>query len=507
MHGSARAQGNGVRHSLFDVVVIGAGVVGSAIARYLSRYECTVAVVEREADVGMAASSHNSGVIHAGINYRPGSLRARLCMEGRRLLLEWCQELNVPYSTCGKLIVASCSSEVPELERLKRQGEGNGVPSLRIISPAKAAQLQPGIECVAALHVPTSGIVSPYALTIAMAEDAAVNGVRFFLEHAVTEIVPDQGGVTVFTAAADVRGRFVVNAAGIHAARIARTMDPGVPEQHACVGEYLILDKQAGEQIGMSVYPVPHVDSAGLGVHITPTTDQNVLLGPSSEYVDDPDAKCCTSATGDRLIDQAREMWPGLPEHLVIGAYAGVRPKLTPQGVAGFTDYVFRKTPEHPRVLHLIGIESPGLTAAPDIARYVVEGFLRPQLGLRPRPAHAVRLRRWPARFDGLPESRKRRLVREDPDSGEIICRCEGVTRRELLNALANPLGVMTLSGIKFRCRATMGRCGGGYCLPRIVAMLQEEFGLKPEAIHLRGSSSPAFAGRLLEEDHVGTSA
>ena len=488
---------------LFDVAVIGAGVVGSAIARALSRYRGSYAVIERAHDVGMGASVRNSGVIHAGINCVPGTLRARYCMEGRALLQDECEELNVPYSICGKLVVARTEDEIPSLERLRADGEANGVPDLRIVPGGAAERIQPGIRCVAALHVPTSGIVSPYALTIATAEDAAINGVRFFLGCAVTGIAPDADGFILETTNGPLRARFVVNSAGIHAGRLARLLDPEAPEVYPCVGEYLILDKQAGEWMSTSIYPAPGTANAGLCVHITPTTEGNILLGPSSEYVADPETSRCTKATTDRLLEEASAMWPGIPRHLVIGAFAGLRSKLTPPERGGFSDYVFHRTPEHPRAIHLLGIESPGLTAAPGLARYVVEDLVAPDVELSRRPAAEIGIRRWPDRFDELPEVEKERLVRGDPNHGDIVCRCEGVTKGEILHALGNPLGVRTLSGIKFRTRASMGRCSGGYCLPRLVEILQEEFGWSPEEFQLRGPESPAFVGRLLEEGHA----
>ena len=497
MHSDA-AQPTKRRDRNFDAVVIGAGVVGSSIARVLSHLECSVAVVEKAYDVGMGASARNSGVIHAGLNYKPGTKRARFCMEGRELLQDWCAELNVPVTICGKLIVAQSEDEIPSLEHLKSQGEANGVPGLRIVSAAEAAELQPGIECVAALHVPSSGIVSPYAMTIALAEDAAVNGVQFFLGSEVTGIEPEGDVFAVHTTTGTLRARWVINCAGVHAGKIAQLIDPDAPELHPCVGEYLILDRQVGERMAMSIYPAPQVGGAGLGVHITPTTEGNVLLGPSNEYVNDPETVGCTGCTTDRLLAEAREMWPKIPTNLVIGAYAGVRAKLTPPEAGGYGDYVFRRTPEHPRAIHLIGIESPGLTAAPAIARHIVDEMIQPEARFGSKLKDEICLRRWPDRFDDLPEAEKERLVRENPDHGDIVCRCEGVTKAEILHALINPLSVKTLSGIKFRSRAMMGRCSGGYCLPRIVEIMQEA-GWKPEEFQFRGPASPAFAGRLLE--------
>jgi glycerol-3-phosphate dehydrogenase len=490
-------------NEIHDVAVIGAGVVGSAIARALSRYCGSFVAIDKAYDVGTAASGRNSGVIHAGINCLPDTLRARFCMEGRALLQDWCEELNVPYSICGKLVVARSHDEIAGLEKLVANGLANGVPDLQIVSATEAATLQPGIECVAALHVPTSGIVSPYALTIAMAEDAAVNGVRFHLGAEVRGIASNETAFAISTSRGTIHARYLINSAGIHAGRVARLLDPEAPEVYPCTGEYLILDRQVGEEMKMSVYPAPRVSNAGLGVHITPTTEGNILLGPSSEYADDPETVCCTRDVTDRLVDEARVMWPDLPAHLVIGAYAGVRSKLTPPGVGGFSDFTFRTTPGIHRAVHLLGIESPGLTAAPSLARYILDEFVLTECPLDPKREDEIRLRRWPDRFDDLPEDEKVRLVEEDPDHGDVVCRCEGVTKREILHAVDNPLGVQTLSGIKFRSRTSMGRCAGGYCLPRIVEILQEERGWAPNDFVLRGPDSPAFAGRLLEEQHV----
>ncbi|MEW5827128.1 MAG: NAD(P)/FAD-dependent oxidoreductase [Candidatus Bipolaricaulota bacterium] len=484
----------------FDVVVLGAGVVGCAVARWLGRETCSTAVLEKGSDVGGGASSRNSGVIHSGVNYTPGTRRATLCMEGRALLEAWCGELNVPIRRCGKLIVAQRESERPMLQRLLEQGQANGVPGVQIVTGAQAATLQPGIRCVAALHVPSTSIVSPYAATIAMAEDAASNGVHFFLDHRITEIEPDEEGFAVWTERGSFHARAIVNCAGIYASELARCLTPDAPPQYPCAGEYLLLDKQAGESLRMAVYPAPHAGGAGLGVHITPTTEGNVLLGPSNEYVEEVETDGTTQVVADTLLGEAKAMWPDVPERWVIGSYAGIRPKLTPPEIGGFSDYILLRTEAHPRALHLLGIESPGLTAAPALARLVVEDFLRPLLGFAPKPSADVRVRRWPTRFDELPEREKEHAVAENPDHGEIVCRCEGVTRAEVLHALDNPLRVRTLAGIKFRSRAMMGRCSGGYCLPRIVAMLQDEYGVRPEAIQLRGPSSPAFVGPLLEE-------
>jgi len=486
------------QNAQIDVLVIGAGVVGASVARVLSRLDLSAAVLEKAHDVGAAASSRNSGVIHAGLNYRPGSKRAQFCMEGRELLRSWCEQLNVPVSICGKLIVARSEDEIPELESLVAQGDANGVPGLRIVSSEEAVELQPGVRCAAALHVPTSGVVSPYAMTIAFAEDAAANGVEFHLGAEVVGIEPDGEITRVRTTRGDILARWIINCAGIHAGRIAQMLDPDAPDLYPNVGEYLILDKQAGERMSMSIYPAPQPGGSGLGVHITPTVEGNILLGPSNEYVADPETVCCTGCTTDRLIAEAKEMWPELPTHLVIGAYAGIRAKPTSPETGGYADYEFRQTAEHPRAIHLIGIESPGLTAAPAIAEHVVHEMIQPEARFAAKAPGEIHIRRWPTRFDELSEAEKEQLVAENPDHGHVVCRCEGVTKAEILHALDNPLGVKTLVGIKLRTRMMMGRCSGGYCLPGFVEILTEQ-GWRPEDFELRGPASPAFVGSLLD--------
>ena len=479
---------------IFDVVVIGGGVVGCAIARLLGRYQIRAALVEKESDVSMGASCRNSGVIHAGINYPPGSLRAKLCMEGRALLIDWCEELGVPYRITGKLVIALSRDQIADLEKLLVQGSENGVDGLRILERQEMESLQPGVQGIAALHVPTTGIVSPYALTIALAEDAATNGVAFFLDCEAHAIEHASNSYTVRTSSCVLTARCVVNASGIFADKLGQSLEGGIPAIYPCRGQYLVLDTTAGESLRMPIYPVPPRTSGGLGVHITPTVDGNVLLGPSAEYVDSRNTYACTREVLDGLQREAAMMLPCLSTSSVIASYSGLRAKLSPPEEGGYCDFFIAESRRYPGVINLIGLESPALTAAPAIAQLVLE-MIKPSINLEKKPAGMLHLRKWYERFDALPEEKKERLVKECPDYGEVICRCEGVTKHEVLQALRNPLGVKTLVGLKYRCRVMMGRCGGGYCLPRIVEILQEELKWEPHQILLRGKSSPVFAG------------
>lgn len=420
-------------------------------------------------------------------------------MEGRELLQAWCEELGVPFRIPGKLVVAQHKDQVPELERLVAQGEANGVSGLRIANSDAVEALQPEVRGVAALHVPTSGIVPPYALTIALAEDASLNGVLFLLGSEVTDVERTGGAYRIRSSSGVFTSRWVINAAGLYADKIGQALEPLVPSIYPCRGEYLVLDKQAGERLRMLVYPAPPARSGGLGVHLTPTVEGNVLIGPSAEYITDHEDYACTHLVSARLLQEAASLWPSLPTNHVISAYAGVRAKLTPPEEGGFADFFIKESSRFPRFVNLVGLESPALTAAPAIVRYVVEEIMKAREPFEPKPETALRVRLRPKRFDDLPEEEKERLVRAHPDYGEVICRCEGVTKYELLQALNNPLGVQTLAGLKYRCRVMMGRCSGGYCFPRIVKILQGEMNWGPDRFYLRGESSPLFAGWVKE--------
>ena len=312
-------------------------------------------------------------------------------------------------------------------------------------------------------------------------------------------IEPARGVFRIRTPAADLFSRWVVNAAGLHADSVARALDPTLPRAYPCRGEYLLLDKEAGERVRLPVYPVPPAGGAGLGVHVTPTVDGNVLIGPSAEYLSNREDTACTEAVMTRLTDEVGALWPSLPAHRVIATFAGIRAKLSPPEQGGYAPFFIEPSHEYPRLINLLGLESPALSAAPAIADRVVHEIIGAAERLDEKPPSELRQRRWPDRFDDLSEAEKARRVAADPDHGEIVCRCEGVTRHEVLHALANPLGVRTLTGLKYRCRITMGRCSGGYCLPRFVEMMRSEHRWSPERFTLRDARSPLFAGWVKE--------
>ena len=476
----------------FDVAIVGGGVVGCAIARELSRYQLKVAVLERAADVARGTSGKNSGVVHTGINVPADSVKGKYNVAGAQFFEQYCADLDVPFDRCGKVIVALGESELPDLEALKAKGEAIGVQQLEIIDRDTLKKMEPNIEGAGALNVPTAAIACPYTLNIALAESAAAGGVEFMLNTQVLDINGEQGSFELETPNGTVSADLIVNSAGLFADKVARMVGVTRWRIWPCRGEYLILDRSKGDMINSMVYPVPPKGGAGLGIHITPTTDGNIILGPSADYTNDGDDVRTTAKVRRQLLAEATEFLPGISPRDVITAYSGMRPKLVPSSVGGFGDFVVEEVPEAPGVMQLVGIESPGLTAAPAIAEEVSR-WARERIPAKKNPDFKKTwssVRRTREEELGVIDE----LVAEDPGYGEIMCRCEMITRREIVDSINNELNATSLNAIKYRSRATMGRCQGGFCGPRIVDLLIKHGGT-PESLTLNGGGSWMFMG------------
>ena len=484
----------------FDVLIIGAGVVGNSIARELSRYRLTIGVLEKEQDVGMGTSSRNSGVIHSGIHYKPGTLRARLDVQGNSLMQDLCRELKVKIDYIGKLTVAFDGSDVETLVRLKVQGEANGVPGLEMLDAEQMRKKQPDVGGIKALWSPSTGIICPYGLTIALAENAIANGVRFFLGHEVSSIQRNGQGFIVRAANENIfNTKVLINAAGLFSDRICEMLGINEYRIYPCRGEYLILDKRLKGRLSVLVYPAPGHGGAGLGIHLTNTVDGNILIGPSNEYIDGRDDYASTAAIIDQLKKEGHELLPGLSISDFIRSFSGIRPKQTSPQEGGFKDFVIESRKDVPGFINLVGLESPGLTSAPAIA-LIVKGMVEEKMQLIKRDNFIAERQGRVGTFSELPSEEKADLVANDPDYGEIICRCEQITKREILDAIQNPIGNRTILGIKYRARAMMGRCQGGFCLPRIVEILEKEFGYRPDDFILNRPESKLFMGRVRDK-------
>ena len=365
-----------------NVVIIGGGVVGCAIAHELSGRVEDVFLLEQSPRLGMATSTRNSGVIHSGIYYPPEFLKARLCVEGNRLLKEFCEAHGVPHNNCGKLVVASHESEIPELEKLAENGRANGVEGLQLAGPERIRQREPYIRAAAALEVPSTAIVSAEELVKTFARLATERGANILTNARVKELDPRPDCITVKVELGDaaeggsltteiVEARCVVNSAGLYADDAAAMLGNHSYRIYPVRGEYAEVVRGRADLINALVYPLPHHDRLSLGVHLTKTLWGTVLVGPTAHYIADKNDYEHNRLPLEEFLQDAQRLLPELRLEDLRLAYSGIRPKLVPPGGKGMADFVIARDPAHPRAIHLVGIESPGLTSAPAIARYV----------------------------------------------------------------------------------------------------------------------------------------
>jgi glycerol-3-phosphate dehydrogenase len=480
----------------FHVAIIGGGVIGSSIAWELSKYKLNVAVFEKGCDVASGSSKANSGVVHSGINSPDGSLKARYCVEGNKMLQSLANQLGFSLKWTGKYVIAKDEDETKELELLEKIGIKNGVTGLEIQNGSDIKKKEPNVSCYKGLWVPTAGIMLPYEFNIVLAENAAINNVNFFLETNVTNLKKQNDGFIIETSKGVFQSRIMINAAGLGCKDIVSMVEKPNFEIYPCRGEYLVLDKNYSDLINSMIYPVPVKELGVLGVHITPTIEGNILLGPSAEFVDDPRDKQTTKDMMKTLLLEAKEIIPFLPDKAVINAYSGIRCKLAPPAEGGWADYRVEESRQTPGLINLLGIESPGLTAAPAIAKEV-KNMISKYIDLKSK--YNFKVKKKGKRFSEMPSAEQSDLIKKDKRWGRIICRCEHVTEAEVINALSNPLGARSLSSVKYRCRAGMGRCQGGFCTQHIVRIMEKEFNMKPRYIKLSSSDSNLFHGRTRE--------
>lgn len=480
---------------IYDMIIIGAGVVGNAVARELSRYQLSIAVLEKQQDVCCETSARNSGVLHAGFNNKTGSKMAKLCVEGNLGFDQLAVELDVPFKRTGKIVVGFDDSDREQLEKLKAQGEANGVPGLSIIERAQIKQIAPCVEGNFAMLSVMTGVLDPFHLTIGLAENAHHNGAEYYFAQEVKAIDFDDGIYTVQTVKEEFKSRWVVNAAGLQADKVAAMMGVDDYQIYPCRGEYFILDQQMSSLLPLPVYPVPNIKTGGLGIHLTPSIDGNIFVGPSADYINERDDYATTQEVMDMLIEDGSRIFPYLKREYFIRNFSGIRPKLVSKTEGGFHDFVIERCQETSHAINLIGIESPGLTASTPIARQVVR--LIEEVEKLQQKANFDPIHRRPVRFRELTHGEQAKLAAENPNYGEIICRCETITKAEVLAAIHNSLGVATIAGIKYRCRAMMGRCQGGYCQTRIADLLIKEKQLKPEEVLFNRDGSYLFTERV----------
>lgn len=474
---------------MYDVIIIGAGVSGAASARELSRCAARVCVLEKEEDVCCGTSKANSAIVHAGYDAAPGSLMAKLNVRGNALMGDLAKDLDIPFRRIGSLVVCLSEEDMPGLQALYDRGQANGVPDLRIIYHDELLQMEPNLseETYAALYAPTAGIVCPFGLNIALAENAAMNGVEFHFDTEVQSLERRQGGGWILhTSQGSYETRLVVNAAGVYADGLHNMISSGKIHITPRRGDYCLLDKTTGSHVNHTIFPLP--GKYGKGILVSPTLHGNLLLGPTAIDVADPEATNTTADGLAQVLENAGRYVKEIPYKNVITSFAGLRAHEDGH------EFIIGEVPGAENFIDCAGIESPGLTSSPAIGEMVAE-IVRAKLELSEKE-HFISRRKGIMNPTQLPDGERQEWIRRHPAYGHIVCRCEHISEGEILDAIHRPLGARSLDGVKRRVRAGMGRCQGGFCSPRVMELLSRELDIPLEQITKRGGASTLLCGQ-----------
>lgn len=469
----------------YDVTIIGGGVTGSAIARELSRYDLRVCLVEKEEDVCSGTSKANSAIVHAGYDAATGSLKAKLNVEGNRIMGELSEELDFDFKRNGSMVLCFSEEDLPALKELCERGVANGVPDIRIISGEEARQMEPNLsdEVVAAIYAPTGGIVCPFGLTIALAENACDNGVEFKFLTEVEKIETAEGGYRLITDKGEIKTRFVVNAAGVYADAFHNMVCEDKIHIVPRKGDYCLLDKEAGNFVSRTIFQLP--GKYGKGILVTPTVHGNLLVGPTAADIEDKEGTATTAAELAEAMSKASKSVKNIPFRLTITSFSGLRAH------EDGDDFILKESADG--FFDAAGIESPGLSCAPAIGKYIADMVAEKAGAAEKKEFKAGR--KGIVRPELLSKEEREALIRENPAYGVIVCRCEGVSEGEIVDAVTRTLGAVSLDGIKRRVRAGMGRCQAGFCTPRTMEILSRERNLSMEEICKNGPGSEMLTG------------
>lgn len=468
-----------------DVIIIGAGVTGSSIARELTRYNLDVLVIDKASDVCEGTSKANSGIVHAGFDAEPGTLKARFNVAGSKKMEALSKELDFAYRRNGSLVLCFDGGDLDKLEDLKKRGEANGVEGIKIITGDEARKMEPQLsaDVAAALYAPTGAIVCPFGLTIAMAENAAVNGAVFELNKEVTKIEKDGEDFKVTASGEEYFGKAVVNAAGVYADKIHNMIANPDYKITARRGEYCLYDKKVGNTVNSTIFQLP--GAYGKGVLVTPTVHGNLLIGPTADDVEDKEAINTTAEGLSKVQATGGKSIVSVPTRSVITSFSGLRAH------GDKHDFVIGES-EVSGFFEAACIESPGLSAAPAIGEYVA-GLVSEKLGASLKDNFIATRKGIPNMALATDEERAR-LIKENPLYARVVCRCELVTEGEIVDAIKRPVGATTLDGVKRRTRAGMGRCQSGFCSPTVVDILSRELGCSMKDITKHGKGSEFVA-------------
>ncbi len=467
---------------MVDVVIIGGGIIGCCVARELSKYKLDILLLDKQTELTEGTTKANSGIVHAGYDCTPGSLKAKLNVLGNEMFTKLVEELEIPYKKNGSMLLAFSEEEKQGLNKVMDKAVKNKVPDVTLLTKEQIKNMEPNINdsVVAAFFAPTGGIISSYEAAIAFAESAYINGVKFMLETKVETIKKIDGGYNITTNKGEIAAKTVVNAAGLFSDEINNMVSEKKYKIVPRKGEYLLYDKALKGFVNSTLFQMP--TKFGKGILVTPTAHSNLIIGPSAEDIEDKYDKSTNADIMSTVLKIGSNSINALPQG-IITSFSGLRANLP-----DYYDFVVEEAPDAKGFINTIGINSPGLSAAPAIGKMVcdmITDILSPQ-----ENSGFISQRKAITIFKELSFEEQNRLIKENNDYGKIVCRCESVTEGEIVEAIKRPLGATTVDGVKRRTRAGSGRCQGGFCGLKVMEILSRELGIPPYEVTKFGGNS-----------------
>lgn len=477
---------------MYDVVIIGAGVIGCATARELSRYKLKTLVIEKEVDVCAGTSKANSAIVHAGFDAMPNTLKGRFNAKSNLMFDKLSEELDFDFIRNGSLVLCFDKNDIDKLYELKKRGEENGVPNLRVIDGDELRLMEHNLtdKVVAGLYAPTGGIVCPFTFTIALAENANINGVEFKFNSKVVNIIKNDNDFSIITENGVIETKMIVNAAGVYSDNMNNFVSEEKFEIIPRRGEYNLFDKYAGSLVEKTLFQLP--TELGKGVLVTPTVDGNLLIGPNAVDIEDKEDLGVTRDGLDEIMKKASLSVKSIPLNLIITSFSGLRAKTKRD------DFIIGEPDDSKGFINAAGIESPGLSCAPLIGEFIkdiIVDRLNPEENKDFNP-----IRRAINSFNKMSLDEKKEAIKRNPHYGTIVCRCEMVTEAEIIESINRPLGASTLDAVKRRTRAGAGRCQCGFCITRIMEILNSEKKIPLTEIRKFNKDSKILVGKLKED-------
>ncbi|MBU5483914.1 FAD-dependent oxidoreductase [Clostridium sp. MSJ-11] len=476
----------------YDVIIIGGGIAGTSIARELSKYNVSVALLEAYSDLGIGTTKGNGGVVHAGYDPKPNTLKGKLNVNGSLMYEKLSKELSFKYKNTGSLVVGFEDKDLDYLKKLYENGVKNSVPNIEILKTDKIKEIEPSISNNAkfALYAPTAGIVEPFEVALAFGENALENGVDIFLNEKVLSIEKEKNYFYLETEKFKYKSSYVINAAGVFADEISQMVNLKNYSIKPRLGEILILDKNHNTGLNTVLFPIPSAHTKGIVV--IPSITGNIIVGSTARMVDDKEDLSNTTEGINELLNGARKMVPQINRKMIIREFSGLRAV----ALENNDDFYIEASSEVKGFIHVAGIQSPGVASAPAIAEYVRDILSNEGLDLKFK-SNFNPYRNGIIHFSDLSMEEREKLIKDNPSYGNVICRCETITEGEILQSINRPLGAKTLDGVKRRTRAGMGRCQSGFCQHRVLNILSKELHLLENEIYLENKSSNVILNRL----------